>query len=108
MKNFYYAENETVNEVGNRIKRQILANSDELMMVRVDFEKDAVGYKHQHPHLQVTFVVSGVFFVTIDSQIQKLKKGDSFFCQSDVEHGVVCVEAGTLIDVFNPGRKDFL
>jgi quercetin dioxygenase-like cupin family protein len=37
-----------------------------------------------------------------------LRSGDSFFVSADLIHGVVALEAGTLIDVFTPAREDFL
>ncbi len=72
------------------------------------FEKDAVGYQHNHPHRQVSYVVSGEFEVTINNVKNILRKGDAFYAAPDLNHGVLCLEAGTLIDVFNPTRLDFL
>lgn len=37
-----------------------------------------------------------------------LGAGDSFFVAPEVEHGVVAMEAGVLVDVFAPAREDFL
>jgi quercetin dioxygenase-like cupin family protein len=90
------------------IRRQILGHGPDLMMVRVDFEKRAVGALHHHPHRQVTWVASGSFDVSIGNETKRLTVGDSFFAVAGVEHGVVAVEAGTLIDVFTPAREDFL
>jgi len=53
-------------------------------------------------------VVSGEFEVTINNVKKVLKKGDAFYTAPDLNHGVLCLEAGTLIDVFNPTRLDFL
>ena len=47
--------------LGAGIRRQILGHGPDLMMVRVEFEKGAVGALHQHPHRQVTYVAAGVF-----------------------------------------------
>ena len=37
-----------------------------------------------------------------------VKKGDSVYMPSNVEHGVTALEDGKLVDVFNPMRQDFL
>ena len=95
-------------DLGGGISRQIMVHDDEIMMVKVVFEKGAIGYLHQHPHRQVSYVASGVFEVTIDEVKKVLKKGDAFYAAPGLDHGVLCTEAGTLIDVFNPTRQDFL
>jgi quercetin dioxygenase-like cupin family protein len=95
-------------EAGKGLKRKILGYDPNLMMVSVTFEQGAVGALHTHPHQQVTFVADGKFEVRIASDTRKLKAGDSFIVPSGVEHGVVALEKGMLIDVFTPAREDFL
>ena len=90
------------------VKRKILAYDDALMMVAVHFEKGAVGAIHSHIHSQISYVESGRFEVIIDGNKKILEKGDSFLVDSNLLHGVVALDKGVLIDVFNPARKDFL
>lgn len=78
------------------------------MLVRVDFERGAVGSMHHHAHRQVTWVAGGRFRATVGDETRELEIGDSFLAERDVPHGVVALEAGTLIDVFTPMREDFL
>ena len=47
------------------IRRQIMGYDGQLMMVKVEFEKGAVGSMHQHYHSQATYVASGKFELTI-------------------------------------------
>ena len=94
--------------VGPGGRRQILGHGPDLMMVRVVFRKGAVGTLHQHPHRQVSYVVSGSFEVTIDGETSTLGPGDCVFVHADLPHGAVAREDGTLIDVFTPTRDDFL
>ena len=94
--------------VGAGVRRQVLGHGPDLMMVRVEFERGGVGALHHHPHRQVTYVASGSFETTIGGERQVLGAGDCFFTVANVEHGVVALEAGTLIDVFTPAREDFL
>ena len=94
--------------VGEGVRRQILGHGTDLMMVRVDFRKGAVGAVHHHPHRQVTYVVAGSFEAQVNGETQRLGPGDCFFVTADMPHGVVALEDGTLIDVFTPAREDFL
>jgi quercetin dioxygenase-like cupin family protein len=89
------------------VKRKILAYDKNLMMVRVAFDKDGIGSLHQHPHIQMTLIESGSFEVQIDGVKQILNAGDVFYVESNLVHGVVCLEEGVLVDVFNPMREDF-
>ena len=95
-------------DVGPGVRRQILGHGPDLMMVRVEFARDAVGAVHHHPHRQVTWVAAGAFAVTMGDEEAVLRPGDCFFAAAGVPHGVVALEAGTLIDVFTPAREDFL
>lgn len=94
--------------VGEGVRRKIMAYAESLMVVKVEFEKGGVGTVHQHYHTQVTHVESGVFEVEIAGEKRVLKGGDAFLIPPNVLHGAVCLEAGTLIDVFSPMREDFI
>jgi quercetin dioxygenase-like cupin family protein len=37
-----------------------------------------------------------------------IKKGDGYYVPPHEIHGCICLEPGTLIDVFSPHRADFL
>jgi len=94
--------------LGGGVSRQIMGYDDKIMLVKVKFEKGAIGSPHKHVHSQTSFVAEGLFEVNIGEQKQVLQAGDSFYIPSDVIHGVVCLEKGVLIDVFSPVRQDFL
>ena len=91
-----------------KIQRQIVGYDDKIMMVNVRFEKDGIGTLHSHHHTQISYVAEGKFEVTIADETCILEKGDSFYVPSNAVHGVVCLEAGTLVDVFSPMREDFI
>jgi quercetin dioxygenase-like cupin family protein len=109
MNKVFHEEKETAwQTVAPGVQRKIMNYDSNVMMVKVQFEKGAVGNLHKHPHVQSSYVAEGSFEVTIDGVTRLLQKGDTFFVTSDIVHGVVCVEPGLLIDVFNPCREDFL
>mgnify|MGYP005872612971 CR=1 FL=1 len=95
-------------ELGGGIRRKIYGTNENIMMVIVEFDKGAIGTAHAHPHSQVTYVHKGSFEVTIDGKKETLKTGDGFYTVPDVEHGVLALEDGALIDVFSPMREDFV
>jgi len=104
---FKEAENEW-ETVDKGIKRQLVNHNSQIMQVKVKFEEGTIGYEHSHFHSQSTFVAAGKFEVVIDGKKEVLKAGDGFLVQPNLKHGVKCLEAGTLIDVFSPLREDFL
>lgn len=95
-------------DLGDGIQRQVFGYDDRIMMVKVKFERGAIGVLHQHHHTQISYVESGVFEATIAEEKKVLKKGDGFFVPTNAIHGVICIEPGTLVDVFSPHRQDFL
>jgi quercetin dioxygenase-like cupin family protein len=95
-------------QVEDKIQRKIMSYNEDVMLVKVAFEKGGIGTMHKHPHLQISYIDGGTFEVTIGDDIRILKDGDVYFVPSNVLHGVVCLEAGVLVDVFNPMREDFV
>lgn len=93
---------------GEGVTRRVLAYTDGLMCVENTFQKGAVGALHNHPHTQITYVVSGAFEFTVDGVTKTVHKGDAILKEDGVVHGCVCTEAGILLDIFNPMREDFV
>ena len=103
----YHVESELEN-CAPGVLRRILAFTDELMCVENHFEKGAVGALHQHPHTQITYVVSGVFEFEIDGVKKVVTAGDTMLKKDSIKHGCVCLEEGILLDIFTPMREDFV
>lgn len=95
-------------DLGNGVKRKILAYHDNLMTVEVSFEEGAIGAMHSHPHEQITYIIEGEFEFNIGGKKTILKAGDTAYKQPNIEHGAVCLKKGKLLDIFTPCRKDFL
>jgi quercetin dioxygenase-like cupin family protein len=95
-------------DLGGGLKRKIMSYDDNMMMVKIIFEKGGIGTPHKHIHTQMSYVESGEFEVTIGSEVKLLKKGDGYYIPPNVMHGAVCKAAGVLIDMFTPMREDFI
>ena len=74
-------------EVAPGMKRKIMSYDERLMVVKVSFEKGAVGVLHQHYHTQISHVESGAFEVEIAGEKKVLKAGDAFYIPPNVMHG---------------------
>ena len=97
-----------IKNLGGGVSRKVLAYSEELMSVEVRFEKGAIGAMHTHPHTQISYVLEGKFEATIDGETMIITKGDTYVTPPNAPHGVTCLEAGALLDIFTPMRKDFV
>lgn len=104
--NFY--ENIEKEQAGEGVVRRVLSYTDEVMVVQNHFQKGAVGALHHHPHMQITYVVSGQFEFEIGGEKKVVNPGDSMLKKDGVEHGCVCLEEGILLDIFAPMREDFV
>lgn len=105
---FLFQKDIETETVGKGVTRQILGYNKELMLVKVLFNQGSVGEIHNHMHVQSSYIESGKFEVSINNEKRILVTGDAFFVPSDIPHGVICLEAGVIIDTFNPARKDFI
>ena len=89
------------------MKRQVLAHTDQLMLVRHYFEQGWVGASHSHPHHQLVYVISGSIRVDIDGKTFDVHTGDSFVVDGGVEHQASALEPSEVLDVFTPVREDY-
>ena len=97
-------------ELGDGIRRRVVAHTPQLMSVLVQFDKGAVGTPHAHEvHDQIAYVLCGSFEAEVAGVKRVLKAGDAFKAEHGHLHGVVALEQGaTLLDQFSPRRDDYL
>ncbi|VAP30342.1 Pectin degradation protein KdgF [Klebsiella quasipneumoniae] len=105
---FIFHKDTTLEDLGNGVTRRILAHYGKMMAVEVNFAAGAVGPLHNHPHEQLTYVLSGEFEFTIGEETRVVSAGDTLYKQPGIMHGCVCLQPGTLLDTFTPIREDFL
>ncbi len=95
-------------DMGDSTRRKILGYVPEMLMMRNVFDAGAEGPLHSHPHVQSSYVVSGLFDITIGGRTERMGPGDGFLVEGGVEHAARCIDAGEVIEVFTPIRDDFL
>ena len=105
---FMHHDDTALQDLGGGATRRVLAWNAQLMAAEVGNEAGAVGALHSHPHTQCSYVLAGRFKYTVEGETVELEPGDSVIVPGGALHGTVCVEAGTLLDVFTPMRQDFL
>ena len=107
-KKIFYNVDVPLEDLGDGIKRKVLAYRKSLMVVEVYFEKGAEGVVHNHPHEQIAYVMKGKFEFNIDGEKQVVGPGDTVFVDANKPHGTICLQEGILIDIFTPYREDFI
>ena len=95
-------------DMGDGTRRKILGYAPEMLMMRNAFKAGAEGLLHSHLHVQSSYIVSGVFEITIGGKTQRLGPGDGFLVEGGVEHSARCIEAGEVVEVFTPIRNEFI
>jgi quercetin dioxygenase-like cupin family protein len=105
---FFDFEDSKVEDLGNGVKRKVLAYNNNLMAVEVSFVQGAIGALHQHQHEQITYIIEGEFEFEINGEKRVLKAGDTAYKEPAVIHGCVCLKQGKLLDIFTPCREDYL
>lgn len=105
---FIYEKDKAWEPAGEGVTRQILGYDGQVMLVKVKFEKGAIGTPHTHYHTQTTYVASGKFEFMVNGEKKIVETGDGLYFEPDVLHGCVCLEPGVLVDCFAPMRADFL
>ncbi|MCY9869968.1 cupin domain-containing protein [Vibrio barjaei] len=105
---FVYNKDVALEDQGGGLRRKVLAHCENMMTVEVHFEDGTVAPMHNHPHEQITYVVSGEFEFTVGEETKIVKAGDTIYKVPNIMHGCKCLKAGILIDNFTPMRKDFV
>ena len=89
------------------LSRQVLARSEQLLLVRHLMEKGWVGARHSHPHEQVVYVISGHLRFSGGGSAFDVRTGDSFVVPGGMEHQASALEESEVLDVFTPYREDY-
>lgn len=90
------------------VTRRLAARGQQLMAMQVRFERGARGARHDHPHEQLTLVLSGTFEFVLGDTRHTLHVGDSLSIPGGVPHEALAVSDGELLDMFTPVREDLV
>jgi quercetin dioxygenase-like cupin family protein len=90
------------------LSRQVLAYSNQLMLVRHLMEKGWIGARHSHPHEQLVYVVRGHIHFHGGDATFDARTGDSFVVPGGMEHQANAIEESEVLDIFTPVREDYV
>ncbi|MCD8355500.1 MAG: cupin domain-containing protein [Clostridia bacterium] len=85
-----------------------LAVGEKSMVTKMNYVVGNFATEHSHPHEQSGYVISGKYRLTVESREYELAAGDSYAIPGGIPHSFLVLEAGEVVDVFTPARKDYL
>jgi quercetin dioxygenase-like cupin family protein len=93
--------------VSEGVRRRILQDGEQLMLVQFEFEPGKSVPLHSHHHEQISYVVSGKMDFNRDGEVVEVGPGQSIRLPSNVKHGATARETSVLLETFSPPREDF-
>ena len=96
-----------VKELFNGTIRGHYAHLERLTLGEIELAADTIVPLHQHPHEQMTLVLSGRFEFTVGHETTVLAAGQIALIPGDTPHGGRTLSACRVIDVFSPVREDY-
>jgi quercetin dioxygenase-like cupin family protein len=94
-------------QMATGVRRRVIADGQTVMLVEFEFDADAVGALHHHPHEQISYILRGSGRYTLGGETRTVQAGDAVHVPSNLEHGFTALESCVLLDVFSPPREDF-
>ena len=92
------------------VRRRTLETGHTMMQMLVTFETDSRTPEHQHPHEQISHVLSGRLRFVLDggAETRDLGAGESIYLSANRPHAAVALESSAVLDTFSPPREDLL
>jgi quercetin dioxygenase-like cupin family protein len=90
------------------VLRRTLVWGERMLFVEFTVPKGAGVPRHDHPHEQVGYIVSGRMELTIGDEVRVIGPGDAYLMPSNVPHHTRALEDTVVVDVFSPVREDYL
>jgi quercetin dioxygenase-like cupin family protein len=105
---FHAASDEGYREVLPGIERKTLVHGERTLLTLFRMRKGASLPRHQHPHEQTGFLVSGRMRLCIADDPRTMSPGDAWCIPGGVEHSAEVLEDTVAVEVFSPVREDYL
>ncbi|MCD8024130.1 MAG: cupin domain-containing protein [Candidatus Gastranaerophilales bacterium] len=85
-----------------------LSLGEKSQVTKMNYVEGNYASPHKHPHEQSGYVISGRYELTFDNEKYELTEGDTYSIPENTLHSFKVIEAGNVIDVFTPPRKDYI
>lgn len=83
------------------------AHTDRFTIGDVELAAGSVVPTHQHPHEQLSYVLSGRIDFTVGGETRVMGPGDCALIPGNVPHSVRALTAARVLDTFTPVREDY-
>jgi quercetin dioxygenase-like cupin family protein len=90
------------------IRRRTLVAGEQMMQMVVTLDAGSHLPEHQHPHEQITYVISGRLRLQLAGVAHELTVGQSLLIPGGTPHAADVLEDTLVIDTFSPPREDLL
>lgn len=99
---------DAVKKIFKGVSLDSLALGEKSQVTKMNYVVGNYASPHQHPQEQSGYVISGRYELIIDNKKYDLNPGDSYSIPGNQIHSFRVIEAGEVVDVFTPPRKDYL
>ena len=86
----------------------VLSVGEKSMVTKMLYKTTDTVPTHSHPNEQSGYVVSGKYRLKFNDFNEVLQAGDSYSIPANIHHSLETIEAGEVVDVFTPPRKDYM
>lgn len=90
------------------LRFRTLAHGVHTHLTEFHLAKGTIIARHEHPHEQTGYLVSGRMIFVIAGERFDTEPGDGWNIPGGVSHGVEVVEDTVAVEVFSPPREDYL
>jgi quercetin dioxygenase-like cupin family protein len=81
---------------------------EDVMLTFFEFEPHAIVPEHDHPHQQITYILSGAMEFNLDGKKRQLIAGDGVLIPPGTPHAAVILdEPCRALDAWHPIREDY-
>lgn len=87
---------------------EVLSIGEESMVTKMLYKEGNEVQPHAHPHEQAGYVIAGRHRLVIEGEETIIEAGDSYVIPGGLEHELLVLESGEVIDVFVPPREEYI
>ena len=105
---FYKKDHANYRQPTGGIKMKTLVYGTRTLLCEFRLEKGSLLPRHQHPHEQTGYLVSGHVALSVGGERFDALPGDSWSIPGNVEHSAETLDDSVVVEVFSPVREDYL
>jgi quercetin dioxygenase-like cupin family protein len=79
------------------LRKRPLVETSGVRVAEFFFDQGTSTQPHSHDVEQASYIVAGRFQVNLDGQVAELGPGDGYSIAANLQHSVVCTEAGSYV-----------